>query len=191
MLREFRRIFVPFVCGIGITMAMLLPTSGQGAGGTGAIRWVISPTGKDREIHKELFEQIDSARREIRIMLFQFTSRDLMTHVRNMKGKVKVRLLLDAKQAINVKVSVHEELQKSGVEIRFVKMPGSGAESPKFHHKVLVVDEHTVVTGSYNWSVLADELNHENIVILRDAATAKAFAAEFDRIWPTAKETLE
>ena len=131
-----------------------------------------------------------AARKDLRIMLYQWTSRDLLNRVRNMKNKARIRVLLDAEQAKRVGISVHEELVKAGVTIRFVDLPGTGPEAAKFHHKVVIVDDHTVVTGSYNWSVLADEENHENIVILHDGPAAKGFAAQFDKIWESAQEGL-
>jgi phosphatidylserine/phosphatidylglycerophosphate/cardiolipin synthase-like enzyme len=48
------------------------------------------------------------------------------------------------------------------------------------HNKVLVVD-HTVITGSYNFSRSA-ELNAENILIIENAALADAYSAYIDHL---------
>ncbi len=188
MRAELRRFVLTFAAGAALALFMWVPLHGQAGGGK--IKVVLSPTGKDRGIHRALSEEIDSARKDIRIMLYQFTSRDLMNRLRNMKSKARIRVLLDAEQAKRVGISVHEELTKMGIDVRFVDLPGHGPEAAKFHHKVLIVDDQVVATGSYNWSVLADEENHENIVILRDVPTARTFLAEFDRIWESAKEGM-
>lgn len=53
----------------------------------------------------------------------------------------------------------------------------------KLHHKVFIVDENTVITGSYNPSRNADERNDENVLIIRDAGIAAQFEKEFERLF--------
>jgi phosphatidylserine/phosphatidylglycerophosphate/cardiolipin synthase-like enzyme len=40
------------------------------------------------------------------------------------------------------------------------------------HHKVIVIDERTVITGSYNFTSSAERDNDENLVIVDDEALA-------------------
>ena len=54
------------------------------------------------------------------------------------------------------------------------------------HHKVFIVDD-TVLTGSFNFSANATNSNDENMVIIRDAALAAQFYAEFERRWAEAR----
>jgi phosphatidylserine/phosphatidylglycerophosphate/cardiolipin synthase-like enzyme len=65
----------------------------------------------------------------------------------------------------------------AGVSVRQDGNPGS------FHHKVLIVDGETVVTGSLNFSQNADESNDENVVIVRNADIAAQYLDEFERRW--------
>jgi len=51
------------------------------------------------------------------------------------------------------------------------------------HHKVFIIDNETVVTGSYNPTSSGDEKNDENILIIHDKGIAKKFLDEFDRVW--------
>ena len=51
------------------------------------------------------------------------------------------------------------------------------------HHKFMVIDQSSVITGSYNWTRSAAEYNHENIVLLNDAGIAKSYQDEFNRLW--------
>ncbi|HIP88190.1 MAG TPA: DUF1669 domain-containing protein, partial [Anaerolineales bacterium] len=55
------------------------------------------------------------------------------------------------------------------------------------HHKVFVVDDQTVVTGSFNFTLSAEEQNDENVLILHDAEVAAAYAEEFDRVLEVAR----
>lgn len=52
----------------------------------------------------------------------------------------------------------------------------------KVHHKVFIVDNATVITGSYNPSRNGDEVNDENMLILRQPEVVEAFVKEFKSI---------
>ena len=51
------------------------------------------------------------------------------------------------------------------------------------HHKVIIVDDHTVVTGSFNFSGSAESRNDENVVIIRDPDLAALYIAEYERLY--------
>jgi phosphatidylserine/phosphatidylglycerophosphate/cardiolipin synthase-like enzyme len=51
------------------------------------------------------------------------------------------------------------------------------------HHKVFIVDDDTVLTGSFNFSANATDSNDENLLIIQDADLAAQFIAEFERRW--------
>lgn len=70
-----------------------------------------------------------------------------------------------------------ERLSLSGVDVRIDRSP------EHMHHKFMVVDGRTVLTGSYNWTRSAETRNEENLVVLDDPVLAGRFAEEFDRIW--------
>jgi len=55
------------------------------------------------------------------------------------------------------------------------------------HHKVFIVDETTVILGSFNFSQNADTENDENLLIIEDAVLARAFLEEFERVYATAR----
>jgi len=56
------------------------------------------------------------------------------------------------------------------------------------HHKVIIIDDDTVITGSFNFSNSAAQDNDENIVIIRDKVIASLYLEEWRRIWDSAKE---
>ena len=47
------------------------------------------------------------------------------------------------------------------------------------HNKVMVIDGETVITGSFNFTKVAEERNAENLLVIRDAA----LAAKYDANW--------
>ena len=50
------------------------------------------------------------------------------------------------------------------------------------HHKVIIIDGEWTITGSYNFTGSAATQNDENILIIRDPATAKKFEEEYQRV---------
>ncbi|MBD1825155.1 helix-hairpin-helix domain-containing protein [Cyanobacteria bacterium FACHB-DQ100] len=51
------------------------------------------------------------------------------------------------------------------------------------HHKFGVVDRHTVITGSHNWTIAANRNNDETLLIIRSPIVAAHFQREFDRLY--------
>jgi phosphatidylserine/phosphatidylglycerophosphate/cardiolipin synthase-like enzyme len=50
------------------------------------------------------------------------------------------------------------------------------------HHKVFIVDQKTVVFGSFNFTASAEDSNDENLIVVTDPAIAKTFEQEYQLI---------
>jgi hypothetical protein len=53
----------------------------------------------------------------------------------------------------------------------------------KLHHKFAVIDNRTVVTGSFNWSPSAAHQNDEVLLVIESPLLAAHFTREMDRLW--------
>ena len=66
-------------------------------------------------------------------------------------------------------------------------MRGWGAD--KVHHKFAVIDvesdDSVVIVGSYNWTMAGACDNDENTLIIHDRELARAYYAEWQRLWAT------
>jgi len=52
------------------------------------------------------------------------------------------------------------------------------------HQKFAVIDSRIVLTGSYNWTASAENYNHENLLLFRDAGPlAEEYRQQFLRLW--------
>ena len=60
------------------------------------------------------------------------------------------------------------------------------ARGDKLHHKFAVIDNKTVITGSFNWSPSAAHTNDETLLVIESPQLAKHFTRELDRMWRTA-----
>lgn len=71
----------------------------------------------------------------------------------------------------------YDKLKSAGINVRWDNNPAN------MHHKVFVIDNETVITGSMNPSNNGFERNDENVLILENPEIAKEFLEEFECIW--------
>lgn len=75
--------------------------------------------------------------------------------------------------------SPHPALINEGARLRRETLPTGG----KLHHKLIVLDDHTVIGGSFNYTGPANRYNDENLFLVRDPDVAAFFKAEVKRIF--------
>ena len=96
---------------------------------------------------------------------------------------VHVRLLVDGNK---YKESRTTQELLTGAIIPFRLAFGRQGRGSKMHHKFVILDQQTVLTGSYNWTHESEEENHENLLILRDPLAVEAYTHEFEALWAEA-----
>ena len=143
----------------------------------GSIDVCFSPGGTCEE---RICSEIRSARRSIDVMMYYFTSGGICDALMDAGERdIKVRIILDRSQK-DLKYSRWRALHSLNILVHFYE--GKGL----LHHKVAVIDGEKVLTGSYNWTEAAEKKNEENLIIIRDERIARAFQAEFEKLF---KET--
>ena len=123
-----------------------------------------------------LIREVESAEKSIHFMAFSFTHDALGSAMRDrFKSGIAVRGVFEERQVD--KYSEYEAMQAAGLPVVIDKSRGT------MHHKVIVIDEDTVITGSYNFSNNAEKRNNENLLIIKgNREIAAAYLAEFARI---------
>ena len=61
------------------------------------------------------------------------------------------------------------------------------ARGDKLHHKFAVIDNKTVITGSFNWSPAAAHTNDETLLVIESPMLAAHFTREMNRMWRSAE----
>lgn len=124
---------------------------------------------------------LNSADASIRVAMFTFTSAPLAQALiaAHQRG-VAVEVLLDGR-ADGSEFSQRDPLCAAGVTVRVENY------TSVLHDKYAVVDAGTasdplIITGSTNWSSNAVSANDENLLIVRNADLAAAFAGDFTRL---------
>lgn len=124
-----------------------------------------------------LRQLLDGTRRSLRICVFTITddrvSRSIIgAHRRG----VTVRVISDDDKSFDMGSDI-ERLRGHGIDVRCDRLPDH------MHHKFAVFDDHTAVTGSYNWTRGAAEKNHENLLVTDDPRLVAPYVREFERLW--------
>ncbi len=137
----------------------------------------------DDGVARRLVELIQGARQNVYFLAYSFTSDDLADAlIARHKAGVEVRGVMEASQAKSNVGSDYERFLASGIDTRLDGNPDN------MHHKVIIIDEQIVVTGSYNFSRNAEEKNDENMLVIHSPQVAADYLTEFQRIFSETKE---
>ena len=55
------------------------------------------------------------------------------------------------------------------------------------HNKFAVIDDHILITGSFNWTPTAERNNEENLLIIKDAPIIAKYRERFEYLWGQAQ----
>lgn len=149
----------------------------------------------DHSPEMEIMKQIAKAKERVDFAIFTFSKSsgidDQLLLAR--KAGIEVNGLFYRNQA-NQHWAPLPALEAAGVNAQLIPGRNSKIKIGKLHHKLMVIDKQLVITGSFNYTGPANELNDENILLIGDlqetdpaAITAQRKFAdfvlkEFDRI---------
>jgi phosphatidylserine/phosphatidylglycerophosphate/cardiolipin synthase-like enzyme len=127
----------------------------------------------------KLVAYVQGAQKSIRFMIFTYTDTNLANAMiaRDQAG-VDTQGVIEDRGAS----------QGAMVPLFCAKVPVK-VDGNKYtmHHKVIVIDESTVITGSFNFTKSADQENDDNVLVIHNPELAKLYLQEFDRVWGQGK----
>ena len=145
-------------------------------------RIVVVFTSEDPALENAIVPIVKSATKSVRFLTFSFTDFPLADAMsQRWKAGVDVAGVFE-KVGSETEASELRTLMCRNVP---VKQDGN---SGFLHHKVIVVDDRIVITGSMNYSTNAEENNDENVIIIDNAEIARLYLQEFDRVWNLASD---
>ncbi|WP_299754971.1 phospholipase D-like domain-containing protein [uncultured Chloroflexus sp.] len=128
-----------------------------------------------------IVEMINGARRSVLFMAFSFTNDEIArAMIARQQAGVPVRGVFERRNAGGVG-SDFGMLRDGGVEVL------EDGNCYTMHHKVIIIDERIVITGSYNFTTRAERTNDENLLIIDDPKLAAEYLAEFERVFEQAR----
>jgi len=120
-------------------------------------------------------EELKKAKKSIHFMTFSFTDKEIANIMLLKKlDNVSISGVMEARQV--TKYSVYKLLKFQDVDV--VK----DGNKQNMHHKVFIVDNSTVITGSYNPTGNGNKGNDENVLIITDEKIAEKFMGEYELV---------
>ena len=134
------------------------------------------------KIVSKLIAIVNDAEVNIRFLAFSFTDDPLAQAMID-----RARAGLDVKGVFEAFGSTYSssELRKFWCANVPARQDGNGSF---LHHKVIIIDNSIVITGSLNFSANADDSNEENVIILDNPEIAALYIQEFEKNWAQTKD---
>jgi phosphatidylserine/phosphatidylglycerophosphate/cardiolipin synthase-like enzyme len=132
-------------------------------------------------VAKHVLQRLQNATTNIRFMTFSYTAEDIAN---TMIAKAKAGLVVQG---------VFERQNATGTGAEYTRLQQGGVDVLRdgncyiLHHKIIIIDERIVITGSYNFTASAERDNDENLVIIDDPAIARIYLDEFNRNYKQAQ----
>lgn len=163
------------VVGLVLVGSLGYVTLAEGAGPKKRSRKIDACFSPGGNCEDRILEEIGAASQQIRVQMYLFTSKPIADALIAAKKRgVKVQVILDKSQEKGT-YGKWPVLRRDGVEIFFDR------EHETANNKVILIDDHTVITGSYNFTRAAEEKNAENIVIINDEALCSKYLENFEK----------
>jgi len=89
---------------------------------------------------------------------------------------VEIRIITDNDKELDAGSDI-DRLRRAGVPVRVDRT------SAHMHHKFALFDGWYLLSGSYNWTRSASEVNEENVLVTSEPKLYGPFAAQFASLW--------
>ena len=117
----------------------------------------------------KIVEAIGAAKEQVLVQAFSFTSKNIAyALVRAKQRGIEVKILFD--KSIIDNDFLLNYIKRNHVWFKIDDLPVIA------HNKVIIIDERTVITGSFNFTIAAEKDNAENVLIINDDKLAQKYA---------------
>jgi len=125
------------------------------------------------DVMDKVVAAVATAKSSIQFMAYEFTDNSLGQALeQKFADGLSVEGIFESSQA-NSQYSQCAPLLKKGIS---VYLDGNPAV---FHHKVMIIDDSIVITGSFNFTQQANKENDENLLIIHDPGLAATYEKEY------------
>jgi phosphatidylserine/phosphatidylglycerophosphate/cardiolipin synthase-like enzyme len=129
-----------------------------------------------------IIPMVSAAQSNIRFMAFSFTDYPL--------AKAMIDRAATGVDVAGIYEKVGSETEGSELKTFFcARVPVRQDGNPRFlHDKIIILDNHIVISGSFNFSSNATENNDENVMIIDNPDIASLYMQEFAKLWSIATD---
>jgi mitochondrial cardiolipin hydrolase len=140
---------------------------------------------RSRSVAEEIERLIQAAQTSVDAALYRLNNPRLARLLAEAAGRgVRLRLVLDRGK--------YEETTTTRQLLAEIPLPfrlsyGRLGRGSKMHHKFAILDDATVLTGSYNWTVESEKENFDHLLVVRGAEQTEPYRQEFEALWKDAE----
>ena len=137
------------------------------------------------DIHNQIIKQISASNESLKICVAWFTDVEIYQSIIQAQHRGVQVYIIVANHEFNKnsRVDFKELLQNKGY-VGYIGNINDGSKDRFMHNKFCIVDDSTIITGSYNWTFKA-RLNDENIIIIKNQPNIiSQFNNKFESIKP-------
>ena len=124
----------------------------------------------------KVIDEIKKAKESVYFMTFSFTHEEIADALLFLDKGIEIKGIFEKSQA-GSKYSQFKRIEEFGLDVIKDSNPYN------MHHKVFIIDNRTVITGSFNPTRGGDSRNDENMLIIHDDGIAERFVEEFAMLW--------
>lgn len=130
-----------------------------------------------QDCRRAILDQIARSRRTLDVCVFTISD-----------DRIAEALLVAHRRGIAVRVLTdNDKTDDEGNDVDRLAAAGIAVREDRsawhMHHKFALVDGHTLLNGSFNWTRSASDYNQENVLVTQEPRLVEAFAREFERLW--------
>jgi len=127
------------------------------------------------DCERAVVDEINKAQHSVEFMTFSFTSDPIGEALLNAQDRgVQIVGVMEKRQ--NSQYSEYSKLRNFSVDVVWDGNPAT------MHHKVFIIDNETVITGSMNPTWSGAHQNDENLLIIDDPEIAQQYLQEYARV---------
>ena len=126
-----------------------------------------------------IVQRLRAARMHVEICVFTISDDRISAEILEAHRRgVAIRILTDNEKEFDAGSDV-DRLRRAGIPLRVDRT------SAHMHHKFALFDGGYLLSGSYNWTRSACDLNEENILVTTEPRLFTAYAEKFEALWST------
>ncbi len=155
-----------------LLVCLLIAGCNERPPGTPSIEVYFSPKGGCTD---KIVAELGAAQSRVLVQAYSFTSAPIAEALlQAVRRGVQAQVILDKSQE-SEKYSSADFLIHAGIPTRVDPVHEIA------HNKIMIIDDRTVITGSFNFTRAAEEHNAENLLVIRDPQLAEQYTANWYR----------
>ena len=135
----------------------------------------------NRDCEKIIIDQINNAQKRTSKSRYSLLRDSQLPELIKAKQRKKLKLKLYwifIRLIVSMATKIYRLLYQNKIDVVTVKK----TEGSHMHHKFTVIDDETVINGSFNYTTNAVKFNDENITVSKDKQFASKFISEWDKL---------